>query len=228
MHPGLLSSRLKIGGDEELDCCSTNQTRLRVLASVLTLETFTVSELFHHAGVEPSQVYRILATLQEDGNTRFLDGAGRGGPTSTASSTKRYCLREQTDVRERLERELNSFLPDGEGAGESRQLARARQKLRSVLIRFPASCPADTIGSIFKQFEDLRSVVPGMLIFEFGTDVTPVPLSQGFTHGLTIDFQDMASRNGYWQHPGHICDCREVGATAGEGTGRYPDLPVSL
>jgi hypothetical protein len=36
-----------------------------------------------------------------------------------------------------------------------------------------------------------------MLNFQFGTDVTPMPLSQGFTHGLTIDFQDVASRDGY-------------------------------
>jgi hypothetical protein len=43
-----------------------------------------------------------------------------------------------------------------------------------------------------------------MLNFQFGTDITPRPLSQAFTHGLTIDFQDIASRDGYWEHPGHL------------------------
>ena len=73
-----------------------------------------------------------------------------------------------------------------------------------VLIRFPESCPADTVASIFDQFEQLLPVVPGMLNFQFGTDITPVSLSQGFTHGLTIDFKDVASRDGYWAHPGHL------------------------
>ena len=73
-----------------------------------------------------------------------------------------------------------------------------------VLIRFPASCPAGSVASILGQIEDLKSVVPGMIDFHAGTDVTPVPLSQGFTHAITVDFEDAASRDGYWEHPGHI------------------------
>lgn len=73
-----------------------------------------------------------------------------------------------------------------------------------VLIRFPESCPSVQVSSIFNQLGKLKGVIPGLLEFHVGNDVTPVSLAQGFTHGFTMDFLDVASRDGYWEHPEHI------------------------
>ncbi|MBW4793281.1 Dabb family protein [Pseudomonas tolaasii] len=43
-----------------------------------------------------------------------------------------------------------------------------------------------------------------MLDFHLGSGISPVSLSQGFTHAFTIDFQNQAYSDGYWAHRGHI------------------------
>ena len=111
-----------------------NQTRLKILGSILHLEQFTVADLCQHAGIERSQVYRILADLQEE---KALDSAPlrRDGEVAERHRpSKRYVLTDNLDIRERLEIELNSFLPDSEDAKENRQLARARQSLNALSI----------------------------------------------------------------------------------------------
>ena len=47
-----------------MSVAAPNQTHLKILASVLQLESFTIAELCLHAGLERSMVYRELAALQ--------------------------------------------------------------------------------------------------------------------------------------------------------------------
>jgi predicted ArsR family transcriptional regulator len=109
-----------------------NQTRLKILASVLHLEQFTVADLCHHAGIERSQAYRILSDLQEEKVLKSSKALWEGEVAPRHRPSKRYVLTEDLGVRERIELELNSFLPASEDAHENRQLLRAQSTLRAL------------------------------------------------------------------------------------------------
>jgi hypothetical protein len=111
-----------------------NQTRLRVLASVLHLGRFTVADLCYHAGIERSQTYRILSDLQEEKVLESSNALRDGEVAPRHRPSKRYVLTEDLGVREKIEVELNSFLPDSEDAQENRQLVRAQNALRALSL----------------------------------------------------------------------------------------------
>ena len=73
----------------------------------------------------------------------------------------------------------------------------------TVFVKFPADARPETIGAVFRALDDLRAVVPGMLRFSAGANVSPEPLSRGFTHAFVADFADAAARDAYLVHPAH-------------------------
>lgn len=111
-----------------------NQTRHKIIASVLHLEQFTVADLCHHAGIERSQAYRILSDLQEEKVLDSSNAPREGEVAPRHRPSKRYVLTEDLGIREQIELELNSFLPDSEDAQENRQLVRAQNALRSLSL----------------------------------------------------------------------------------------------
>ncbi len=130
-----------------------NQTRLRIIASVLHLGQFTVADLCHHAGIERNQAYRILSDLQEE---KVLDSAtapreGEVAPRHRPS--KRYVLTDDLGIREKIELELNSFLPDSENAQENRQLVRAQNTLRSLSLELVSTTFVDMDMEALHRFE---------------------------------------------------------------------------
>jgi hypothetical protein len=85
-----------------------------------------------------------------------------------------------------------------------------------VLVKFPADASAETIARIFRELDDLKAVVPGMLSFKGGPNVSPEGLSRGFTHAFVVDFADIAARDAYLVHPAHqAAGARLVAATQG-------------
>jgi hypothetical protein len=72
-----------------------------------------------------------------------------------------------------------------------------------VLVKFPAAAHAGAIDALFRQLDDLRTVLPGMLGFNGGANVSPEGLSRGFTHAFVADFADVAARDAYLIHPAH-------------------------
>ena len=72
-----------------------------------------------------------------------------------------------------------------------------------VLIRFADDTPASEQTAIFGELAALRAVVPGMLTFAAGANVSPEGLARGFTHAFTADFVSEDSRDGYLRHPAH-------------------------
>ena len=85
-----------------------------------------------------------------------------------------------------------------------------------VLVKFPAGASAETIGALFRALDDLRSVVPGMLRFAAGANVSPEGLARGFTHAFVADFTDAAARDAYLVHPAHqAAGARLVAAAEG-------------
>jgi len=85
-----------------------------------------------------------------------------------------------------------------------------------VLVRFPAAAGAETIDPLFRALADLRGVVPGMLRFAGGANVSPEGLARGFTHAFVADFVDAAARDAYLVHPAHeAAGARLVAAAEG-------------
>ena len=73
----------------------------------------------------------------------------------------------------------------------------------TVLVKFPADARRDAIDALFAALDDLKSVLPGMLTFKSGANVSPEGLSRGFTHAFAVDFVDAAARDAYLVHPAH-------------------------
>ena len=72
-----------------------------------------------------------------------------------------------------------------------------------VLFKFKDGTSAEQAGAIEEKFCGLKSRVPGILDLEWGTNVSPEKLDQGFTHCFFLTFPDAAARDAYLPHPAH-------------------------
>ncbi len=112
-----------------------NQTRLKIRAAVLRLESFTVAELCLHTGLSPSMVYRELAELQRTGNleSNSVVAVGEAGPRHRPS--KRYQLSPDPEKRRELEKDLASFIPEFEDPKSNQHFKRAQDVLNGLSLR---------------------------------------------------------------------------------------------
>lgn len=117
-----------------MSVAAPNQTHLKILASVLHLESFTIAELCLHAGLERSMVYRELAALQDRGVLTSNSSLAEGESRPRHCPPKRYELSPDPQRREQLEAELGSFLPDFEDPQSNRHLRRAQEVLSLVSV----------------------------------------------------------------------------------------------
>jgi hypothetical protein len=115
-----------------LPVAAHNQTRLRILAGILRLERFSVADLCAHAGLLPSMVYRELAELQREGVLESKSSLLEGETAPAHRPRKWYQLTSDAEVREGLEQELASFLPDADVTPEDRHLKRAQELLTTL------------------------------------------------------------------------------------------------
>lgn len=72
-----------------------------------------------------------------------------------------------------------------------------------VLFKFKESATEADIQQIVKAFKELPEKIDGILDFEWGTNVSPEGLSEGFTHVFLVTFKDEQSRDIYLPHPAH-------------------------
>ena len=72
-----------------------------------------------------------------------------------------------------------------------------------VLFKFKESATETDVNQIVEAFRELPSQIDGILDFEWGTDVSPEGLSDGFTHCFFVTFKDEKSRDEYLPHPAH-------------------------
>ena len=72
-----------------------------------------------------------------------------------------------------------------------------------VLLRFRRDTPQAQIKAIFRNLDELRQKIPGMLDFSGGAYSSPEGLNKGFTHGFVTAFADEESRDAYLSHPDH-------------------------
>ena len=92
------------------------------------------------------------------------------------------------------------------GGGSSRGVVR-----HVVLFKFKDGTAAEKIQAIEAKFRDLKSKIPQIQDFEWGTNMSPENHAQGFTHCFLLTFGDAAARDAYLPHPAH----KEFGAQLG-------------
>ena len=112
-----------------------NQTRLKILSSILRLKQFTVAELCLHAGLERTQVYRELADLQREKILRSNSVRNEGEDAPQHRPTKLYELSSDPRILEELEKDLGLFFPESD-PNSNRHLKRAKLELDSLSYEF--------------------------------------------------------------------------------------------
>ncbi len=72
-----------------------------------------------------------------------------------------------------------------------------------VLFSFKDDASYDDVDAIVTGFADLPSSIPGITAYEWGTNVSPEGLNDGFTHCFTLTFAQAEDRDAYLAHPAH-------------------------
>jgi hypothetical protein len=129
-----------------MSVAAPNQTRLKILAGVLRLETFTVADLCLHTGLGPSMVYRELAELQRERVLESESALADGESAPRHRPPKRYRLSPEPEKRKELERDLASFLPEFEDPKSNRHLKKAQEVLNTLSV--------DLLDAALERFGD--------------------------------------------------------------------------
>ncbi|HYF36638.1 MAG TPA: Dabb family protein [Prosthecobacter sp.] len=72
-----------------------------------------------------------------------------------------------------------------------------------VFFKFKDSATPEQVQSIEKAFVELAKKVETVKGFEWGTNVSPEGLNDGFTHCFLVTFADKAGLQTYLPHPEH-------------------------
>src|SRR6266481_4947032 len=72
-----------------------------------------------------------------------------------------------------------------------------------VLFKFKAEATKEQIQEIVAGFQALPKKIDGIAAFEWGTDVSPEKLADGFTHCFVVTFKDAKARDAYLPHQAH-------------------------
>ena len=72
-----------------------------------------------------------------------------------------------------------------------------------VLFAFKDSATPQQIDSVVSDFATLPAAIPGIVSYEWGTNVSPEGLNDGFTHCFTLTFASAEARDGYLVHAAH-------------------------
>jgi hypothetical protein len=72
-----------------------------------------------------------------------------------------------------------------------------------VLFSFKNNATADQVESVVSGFAALPAAIPGIVAYEWGTNVSPEGLNDGFTHAFTLTFANAPDRDAYLVHPAH-------------------------
>ncbi|HPD16825.1 MAG TPA: Dabb family protein [Planctomycetota bacterium] len=79
-----------------------------------------------------------------------------------------------------------------------------RGKVRHVvLFKFKAEATPQQIKAVEEGFRALPAKISGIRYFEWGTDISPEKLSDGFTHCFLVTFDTEKARDAYLPHPAH-------------------------
>lgn len=72
-----------------------------------------------------------------------------------------------------------------------------------VLLKFKDDTTAEQVKAIEEGFLALPKKIAEVNGLEWGTNCSPEPFSQGFSHCFQVTFKDAAARDAYLPHPAH-------------------------
>jgi hypothetical protein len=72
-----------------------------------------------------------------------------------------------------------------------------------VFFKFKSSVPESEVAQVLNQLGKLKAEIPSMTYFSFGKNCSIEFLNKGFTHAMTMFFDDVAGRDFYIYHPEH-------------------------
>jgi hypothetical protein len=83
------------------------------------------------------------------------------------------------------------------------KMPNANSVLRHVVLFAFKADGGDGVREVEEAFCRLPHLIPQIRHFEWGTDVSPENLQQGFTHCFCLSFASAADRDAYLVHPEH-------------------------
>ena len=86
--------------------------------------------------------------------------------------------------------------------GQAQALADAPLR-HVVLFKFKPQATPEQVERIVEGFQKLPQKIEGITGFEWGTDVSPEGLSEGYTHCFVVTFRNAQARDAYLPHPEH-------------------------
>ena len=81
-----------------------------------------------------------------------------------------------------------------------------------VLFSFKPDATSEQVDAIVTGFGALPAAIPGVNAYEWGTNVSPEGLNDGFTHCFTLTFGSAQDRDAYLVHPAHQAFVGALGA----------------
>jgi hypothetical protein len=72
-----------------------------------------------------------------------------------------------------------------------------------VLLKFKDDAKAEQIREVETEFRALKGRIPSVQSLEWGTNISPEGLNQGFTHCFFVTFADAKARDAYLPHAAH-------------------------
>ena len=84
------------------------------------------------------------------------------------------------------------------------QPASAHALMHVVTFKFKASATKPQIDSVVAAFKALKTTIPTIRQFSWGTNVSPENLNKGFTHAFVLSFGSDRDRDAYLVHPDHV------------------------
>lgn len=72
-----------------------------------------------------------------------------------------------------------------------------------VIFKFKDDAPKEGVKKVEDAFRALQTKIPQIKSYEWGTNVSPENLNQGFTHCFLLKFSSDKDRDAYLIHPSH-------------------------
>jgi hypothetical protein len=72
-----------------------------------------------------------------------------------------------------------------------------------VLFKFKDAATPAQVKEVQKAFSALPGKIHTIVSYEWGTNISPENLNQGFTHCFLVTFKNTADRDSYLVHPAH-------------------------
>ena len=72
-----------------------------------------------------------------------------------------------------------------------------------ALLKFKKETSQEQIDKVFEDLMDLSETIPGIEDYVSGPNNSPESLTQGYTHGFVMTFENAGARDAYLPHPDH-------------------------